>query len=210
MHRYQPGTWYPYLERSSMRIADPKTTAVVGGTICALADRRIRNLMVHTDKLQMRSTAKYIGILETNGMLSESKVLFGSEDEKRRTATVAAGPFDYSSRMTIGFRQLPYERWTATPLYQLSEAPGGHSIPKPVKVVLARDEIGKAIKPDPGRPQEVLQAMLDRESNREGLVIYSAEHAAGPAGLSLRLKFKTLDTNASYWLDTGTLWTNHG
>ena len=90
MHRYRPGPWYPFLERNGMRIADPKTTTVVGGTVCALADRRIRNFMVYTNKLQMRSTAKYIGVLEGNGKLAEDGVLFDNVDIKSLSNPTAA------------------------------------------------------------------------------------------------------------------------
>ena len=212
MHRYRPGPWYPYLERNGVRIADPKTTAVVGGTICALADRRIRNFMVYTDKLQMRSTAKYIGILESNGKLSERDVLFDNATLESLRRPAAAHPVDYYTRMTIGYRQLPFERWAATPFYELHETRGGNPIPKPVSVVFCREEVETRIDDDPTRPDDTLRALLDREASREGLMVESAMHLRDHSDFkeSLRLTFRTLDSNASYWLDTGTLWNQHG
>ncbi|ODN70709.1 virulence factor SrfB [Methylobrevis pamukkalensis] len=196
MHRYRPGNWYPFRSRDDTRIDDPKTATVVGGMLLALADRRIRNFMVYTDRLQMRSTARFIGELDGNNKLTADKVRFSD------SAPPAGGGEDrdvvrYYSRVIIGARQLPHERWIASPLYQLAEAKGGNAPPKPIRVRLERAEVDLADDDD---------AVLERESAREELKIVEAldPNGANVAG-SMFLTLRTMDDTASYWLDSGIL-----
>jgi len=205
MHLYQPGHWYPFLSRQDARITDPKTTAVVGGTLCAMADRRIKNFMVYTDAFQMRSTARFIGQLETNGMLKAEKVLFSEAELNDPKLASQPKSLPYYSRLTIGYRQLPFERWTATPLYELNETRGGNPIPKPVKVTLARSEVEREVDPDLDS-RRAQDAIFKRESAREELRIEEAETPTGsPVAASMTLSLRTLDANTNYWLDTGIL-----
>ncbi len=41
MHEYKVGSWFPYRDRITNRIGDPKSTAAVGGMLCTLAESRI-------------------------------------------------------------------------------------------------------------------------------------------------------------------------
>lgn len=206
MHRYRPGAWYPFLSRQDARIADPKTTAVVGGTLCAMADRRIRNFMVFTDAFQMRSTAKFIGPLERNGELKEAEVRF--TDAELYDSKLATRPkrLPYFSQQVIGYRQLPFERWTATPLYLLDEKAGGAKLQKPVMVSLRRSEVQLRLEETGDDPEKQRAELQKRESAREELEIEDAEANGGaPARDSMVLSLRTLDSNSSYWLDTGIL-----
>ncbi len=197
LHRYRPGTWYPFRSRDNTRIDDPKTATVVGGMLCALADRSIRNFMLYTDRLQMRSTARFIGELEGNNKLVPGKVLFSDADLADRRAAAAPRSLRYYSRIILGFRQLPHERWIASPLYQIAEAKGGNTPPKPIVVGLERAEVDLAEDGD---------AILDRESAREELRIVEAFDAMGsPVAQSMFLTLRTMDDTASYWLDSGIL-----
>ena len=118
--------------------------------------------------------------------------------------------------MAIGYRQLPYERWAATPFYELHEMRVGNTIPKPVAVTLIRDEVDQDIENDPRKLEKARMALLFREASLEGLSIGEALSAGATEGdrsdvrKSLRLTFRTLDSNASYWLDSGTLWNKNG
>ena len=57
LHQHRVGAWYPFKTRDNTRISDPKTATVVGGMLCALAQRQIVNLSIDTDRLTLRSTA---------------------------------------------------------------------------------------------------------------------------------------------------------
>lgn len=41
LHEYRIGAWYPFKTKDNVRISDPKTATVVGGLLCALAERNI-------------------------------------------------------------------------------------------------------------------------------------------------------------------------
>ena len=92
----------------------------------------------------------------------------------------------------VGFRQLPVERWTATPLYYLEfDNPQQASrLQLPLTVTLERAD------PDEGD-----------EARKEDFKIVEIEDAEGdtkpPSIVSLRLQ--TLKSEAGYWLDTGIL-----
>lgn len=208
MHQYRPGHWYPYLSAENARIADPKTTAVVGGTLCAVADRRIRGFMVFTDAFQMRSTARFIGPLKRHGELKDVDVLFTEADLSNPESMLRHREFNYFTEQAIGYRQLPFERWTATPLYMITEAHGGAEIAKPIRVSLMRSpvEFDSAADDLSKTSQKLAEEILMREDRREELTISDAQAPSGSSVTnSMVLALCTLDSNASYWLDTGIL-----
>ena len=110
--------------------------------LCALAERNIMNLAIDTNRLTMKSTAKYIGQLENDGVLPEENVdIAGNGTALKETEK----DIRYDTLMRIGFRQLPFKRWTASPLYKLS-LPAGERATRPIAVTLRRgapeDDVG--------------------------------------------------------------------
>jgi hypothetical protein len=195
MHDYRTDQWYPYRDRVTQKIGDPKTTVAVGAMLMALADNRIANFAVRTDAFQMRSTIRYIGEMEVTGQILENRVLFKDEDEVGKISKInMVGP------VHLGSRQLPLERWTTTPLYRLDfVSPEKMRGRTPVKVPITRRDFDD----DAEGTDEVLRS----EALKEAFSLMDGEDCDGggvkhKAELALRLH--TLGMRDDYWLDTGT------
>jgi hypothetical protein len=199
---YRVGTWYPFRGITNTHIDDPKTTAVVGAMLCALSESQITNFTLYSEFLRMRSTARFIGLLQGGTQLFDEKMLFRDVDlDEAGLAGEAA--FDFHSPVRIGYRQLPLERWVAMPLYKLTLSPSrsARSVRRPVRVTIARNTREAEEDSDP-------TALLASEATREEFVIQDAEDAGGaPVRRMMELKLDTLavETGDGYWLDTGIL-----
>ncbi|MER8511269.1 virulence factor SrfB [Mesorhizobium sp. M0142] len=199
---YRVGTWYPFRGLSNTHINDPKTTAVVGAMLCALSERQLTDFTLYSKYLRMKSTARYIGRLQGNATLPDERLLFSEVDLDAATASADEAEFDYHSPTRLGFRQLPLERWVATPLYKLTTAQmhSSRSINNPVRVTIGRN----VQVPEGDETGEI--ALLSSEATREEFVIQDAEDADGiPVKRLMELKLDTLavETGDGYWLDTG-------
>ena len=120
MHDFRIGSWYPFSDYRG-RIPDPKTTVVVGGILCALAEGHLEGFSLDVAALKLESTARYIGEVGNDGQIRKARVWFDidlnakNEVELMRSVT-------FANPVTIGFRQLPVERWTTTRLYHVDFA----------------------------------------------------------------------------------------
>ncbi len=199
MHRYRVGEWYPFRDPVTNEVGDPKTTVAVGGMLCALSASRIANFRLATERLQMRSTARFVGVMQSSGQIFEKDVIF--ED----TGRPAAGGEEEAelpvyNPVHIGFRQLADPDWTTTPLYLLDVA--NESVlrrPLPLKVTLKqRDSYA-----DPDNPEHNLR----REAAKEAFVVDYVEDGEGDACHrdDVRLVLQTLGPEEHYWLDTGVI-----
>lgn len=201
LHRYRVDVWYPFRSRSNVTIGDPKTTAVVGAMLCALAEGSIVNFSLQTHRLQMRSTARYIGELGSDGILEQSRVLFTAEELQKDGALEAEHKLKIYTRARLGYRQLPHPRWITNPLYLLSIDEGANSIPRPIEV-----SIGREVQQEEGAD---MASILEQEASKEELMVREAWDANGAdVRQSINLTFCTLqldDKSAEYWLDSGTL-----
>lgn len=190
MHRYPVGGWYPFRDAQA-RIEDPKTTAAVGAMLAALAEGRLENFLMRSSMLAMRSTAKIIGRMDISGQVRDSEVLLSGVDlEKPGEASFT---MSFAAPCFLGFRQLPVERWPATPLYAVEFA-NPDTVPKlalPLRLKIVRAEA------DP--------EAADAEARREDFRIEEIQDAAGgilrPSDVELRLQ--TMKSEAGYWRDTG-------
>jgi hypothetical protein len=194
MHRYAVGGWYPFRDANA-RIEDPKTSAAVGAMLCALAEGRLESFLMRTSQLAMKSTARFIGRMEISGQIREQGVLLSEVDLEKRpnagdgvefTMTFAAPTF-------LGFRQLPIERWPATPLYALEFA-NPESVPRmalPLRVKIRRADM------DPDAPGQ--------EEKREDFRVEEIEDAEGTAlrRTDVEIRLQTMKSEAGYWRDTG-------
>jgi len=194
MHHYRVGHWYPFSDVNA-RIEDPKTTAVVGGMLCALSEGVLEGFLLRSSRLKMRSTARFIGEMELSGQIRRDRVLFSDIDLDARQGAGAGGEpaqLKFYAPMFIGFRQLPIERWTATPLYYLEfQNPQSASrMNLPLTVTLERaegDEGDDAFKED--------FHIADIEDT-EGAAMRKSD---------VILRLQTLKSEQGYWLDTGIL-----
>ncbi|MET7247998.1 virulence factor SrfB [Methylobacterium sp. EM32] len=206
LHQYQAGTWYPFRERDNRRIGDPKTTTAVGGMLCALAEGQLTNFTLFTRRLGLRSTARYIGELELSGQLRDAGLAFRDVDldapaSARREGPVMRASLRYYAPMRLGYRQLPVERWIATPLYRLRMAAGQEvtGLRLPLEITLERSGDGR---PDDEGPD----ALMRSESMKEEFEITAAHDADGiDVRRRVELVLDTLASEQGYWLDTGIL-----
>ena len=194
MHMYRVGNWYPFRDTNG-RIDDPKTTAAVGGMLCALAEGQIEGFLLRSSLLGMRSTARYVGEMEISGQILDERVLFADIDLEAAEAPAgdAAARLKFWSPTFLGFRQLGTERWPATPLYFLDFADPARAarMALPLQITIERPDL------DDEAPEEL----------KEDFRITEIEEADGtakrPGDVSMRLQ--TLKVEAGYWLDTGVL-----
>jgi len=197
---YPPGDWYPFGGSSRFPIGDPKTATVVGCMLGALSERQITNFTIFTDRLAMRSTANYIGPLERNGKLKQDNVLFVA-DGLDQSGTAPEAKVAWYAPMPIGFRQLPLERWVATPMYRIKVigTDASQSIPKPVEITLERELPEEVQEYDP-------KLFSVEEAKKEELRIVDAEAANGATvKRSFELVLDSIGSDTGYWLDSGVL-----
>jgi hypothetical protein len=93
----------------------------------------------------------------------------------------------------LGFRQLPIERWPATPLYALEFA-NPESVPRmalPLRIKIRRADM------DPDAPGQ--------EEKREDFRVEEIEDAEGTAlrRSDVEIRLQTMKNEAGYWRDTG-------
>jgi hypothetical protein len=123
MQGYRTGGWYPFHKNG--RIDDPKSTASVGAMLCLLSEQRnITNFYFRANLLKPYSTIKHIGVLDENGVLSDSNVLYRdvTTDEGRlklHDENVEGPQLEVKGTLILGYRQLSIDRWVASPLYRV-------------------------------------------------------------------------------------------
>jgi hypothetical protein len=202
LHQYQAGNWYPFRSRDNRRISDPKTTTAVGGMLCALSESQVTNFTMFTSRLGLRSTAKFIGEIEIDGRLLDDKIYFNNVDlDAKQQDSDQRHTFKYYAPIRLGYRQLPLERWIASPLYRLRLRAGLDTaqIKAPIAVTMERASDGVVNEDAP-------EALIQSESMKEDFRIADAYDANGvEVSRKMELVLNTLDDEQGYWLDTGIL-----
>lgn len=201
MHRFKVGNWYPFRDRSG-QIGDPKTTVAVGALLCSLAsERRITGISMSSEGLAHRSTARYIGLVENTGRIKTHNVLIDTEAASRRGTDSIEASLLMDQPVLLGYRQLPLQRWQATPLYFLSfvDSPDERRIreayKKPWRVYLRQDFHQDLPGSKPELEPEILN--IDRvETTGHDIQEVPARHAVD-------IRLQTMYMEAGYWLDTG-------
>ena len=190
MHQYKVGRWYPFRDRTD-RIDDPKTTVAVGALLCNLAEAQIDGFVLAKSKLKMKSTARFIGVMELSGLIRNDQLLFSNIDldgKKRRDDGICT--LSAFLPATLGFRQLALERWPAAPLYTIEYANPANAarLKLPLKIMIERAE------PDD-----------DDEAKREDFRVSEVQDAEGTSlrGSDVIMRLQTLKSLSGYWLDTG-------
>ena len=163
--------------------------------LCHACAGEVEGFNVRSGEIKMRSTARYIGAMERSDKILNNKIVFSGinldKDERNVADKVAVTP-----PVFVGFRQLPLERWTSTPLYylQFKNRKRIAELEMPITVTLERND-----------PEDE-----DDEEALEGFQISEAEDARGEDCTNdLSLTFQTLrverEQEAGYWLDSGVL-----
>ena len=193
MHDYDVGNWYPFSGRLG-RIGDPKTTVVVGALLCTLAStRRIQDFALDESALVIESTANFVGRIFQGQILVEDVILGASQEAEFETNSK---PVVFNAPLYLGFRQLPLERWPATPLFFLDfPEPPSSALERtlPWTVEFARSEVDKERSPE--------RAALAVERLRINKIRDKFDKELRPNQLALRLQ--TLMEEGGYWTDTG-------
>lgn len=193
MHRYRVGDKYPFRDAAN-RIEDPKTTAVVGAALSVQAEGRLRNFTLRTRELVMRSTARIIGKMDNNGQIRKTSELLTNLDLDGPPAEDVSFTVSFQSTTQIGFRQLPCERWTATPLYMMefTNPENAQNLDLPLKVTVRRKDI---------------EGDDDDPAAREDFRVEEISDARGDTQPQqvVRLRLQTINDQDGYWRDTGRL-----
>ncbi|MDS4040094.1 MAG: virulence factor SrfB [Candidatus Competibacter sp.] len=185
LHAYRVGDWYPFRAVSG-RLTDPKTTAAVGAMVCALSEGQLYKFNLRSRELGMKSTARFVGVLEQTGRLKQENVLFANLELEDRKIRLPEATFDFYAPVFLGFRQLGVERWPATPLYRVTFAQPRDARARalPLKVTLERSTDENA------DLDFKVAGVADADGNQQ------------PGGV-VQLKLQTLKDEYGYWLDTG-------
>jgi hypothetical protein len=191
MHQYRVGSWYPFRDLFG-RIEDPKTTVAVGAMLAGVAESQIEGFSMLTSRLAIRSTVRYIGEMELENQIKNASLLFSDVDLDSKKKQDAGARVRFYSPVSIGFRQLPLERWPATPLYFLDfkDAESAQRMQRPLTAVLERSD-----------PE------AEDEAAKEDFIVTSVEDAEGATLRSsdVVLRLQTMKSAEGYWLDTGAL-----
>ena len=201
MNAYRVEGWYPFWSPGG-RIADPKTTGVVGAMLCALSESDLRNFHCNTSKLQPASTVRFVGEMELSGQIRNQNLFFRGIDLDATAAEEQSATFSFAAPIFIGFRQLPLERWKATPFYSVSFASQEakdearkRGVPYQVSLIYQRRSV------TPRSAGEGAAELFD-----EGVFKIDAITAADGSSVrqsALLLELKTIRDDHGYWLDTG-------
>lgn len=201
MHSYKTGAWYPFLDRLTQRIGDPKSTVAVGAMLIAMSQARIENFTVDTTAFRMRSTARYIGVMERSGQILDSNLLFQDVDlDHKPRGNELRADVDLYGPTRIGSRQLALERWQATPLYKLDITTRAAAEMRPLKVRIERAE-QETLDSEDATAAAALELQAAREAFRVDEVSDRNGDQRKPEEVSLRLQ--TLGFADDYWIDTG-------
>jgi hypothetical protein len=156
---------------------------------------------MRTSALSMKSTARFLGRMELSGQILNSNILLKDPDREVVKRPVGGEPpevkfeMEFRAPVSLGFRQLPLERWPAAKLYVLEYA-NPDSVPKlslPLKLTIQRSDID----PERANSEELREEfsiveVMDAEKDRQlkSLVV---------------MRLQTEQSEAGYWRDTGTL-----
>lgn len=194
MHKYKVFNWYPF-RSNDFRISDPKTTAVVGAMLCLICEGRMEGFHMKSGEIKMRSTARYIGLMNQRGEITPENVLLENVDLDSGEGVVGftvamEGP------IFIGFRQLNLARWKTQPLFFLSvrDPDKSDKLVPPIKIRMERDTLNDD----------------DDESALEVFKVVDAVDAMGKLCRNdISFRVQTLRTeklaDSGYWLDSGVL-----
>ena len=195
MDSYGVGNWYPF-SSPNFKINDPKTTAAVGAMLCQVCEGQVEGMLLRASEIKMKSTARYIGIMERNDQILNQRLIFSDVDldkkENQRSNTVALTPPAF-----IGYRQLPLERWKTTQLWylHLEDLSKVAQLTMPLSITLERTT---------GLDD-------DDEGSKEAFVVSDVRDAKklDLQRDELKLTFQTMrverEQEAGYWLDSGVL-----
>jgi len=190
MQGFRSGTWYPFHRFGC--IGDPKTTAAVGAMLCTISEGGLPNFLFRSDKLNLKSTTRFIGKLTKDSQIPSADVFYGDVKLDDPDYELPPGKsFDFRGAMWLGFRQLPIERWRASLIYVLDyadeESRRRYHPKTPLQVTLKRD----------------IGGVRNGETERFEIAEVQAGDGTSLNRRGLKLQLQTLPDDSGYWLDSG-------
>ncbi|MDR0826275.1 MAG: virulence factor SrfB [Desulfovibrio sp.] len=200
MSQYKVGAWYPFADVSGT-ITDPKTTVVVGGILCSLAEGHLEGFSFDPSGIVPKSTARFIGEMDYNGQIKNPKVWFEVDVNAREEKTYIRD-ISFSNAITVGFRLLDVERWTTTRFYVLDfadeDARRASSGKTPYSLRLSltlreidEDEFGVVAE---GTERDEGEFRIEEITDRYGSPVKAKD---------VEMRLQTLPLDEGLWLDTG-------
>jgi hypothetical protein len=168
--------------------------------LCTLADSQITNFTLFSHRLAMRSTANYIGVIERDGKMRDGSVLFAADAVQTKIEPQTA-EVNWFAPMPLGFRQLPIERWVATPMYRIKPTASSsfQAIQKPVTIILEREL------PEELEDYESRNFSASEAQKEELRIVEATARDGANVTRSFGLFLDTLANEDGYWLDSGIL-----
>ena len=197
LHHYRVSNWYPYRDPHG-RIADPKTTVVIGAMLCALAEGQLEAFSFRSSELHPQSTARFVGEMELSGQILNSKVFFRELDLDSDEARELTHAFSFEAPLFIGFRQLEAERWPATPFYRL-----GFADQQAIANARGRLPYQVTVSFTSGPRNDAASGSAELDEGEFKIEEVSAADGAPVRREDLTLRLQTLGNHEGYWLDTG-------
>ena len=219
MSQYHVGPWYPFAS-SQGKITDPKTTVVTGAILCTLAENSIEGFVFDSSRLELKSTARFIGQLDDKVLPREMVWFPNKNPDKKKGEDEYTKVIEFSSPITIGFRQLEVPRWTISRGWKMDFANDearqqsiGHT-PYEVRVKFEMPGLEDEIDNVPAAEKDI-QAKLDQpvipneaDSVQERKFNGGNVELEPVSGRPVRITLCTIDEGeeAGCWMDTGVLY----
>lgn len=221
MREYQVGVWYPFANAEG-KISDPKTTVVTGAILCILSENSIEGFVFDSSKLELKSTARFIGQMDVQGTLPSEMVWFpNTNPDRKRGETEDIKVVQFSAPITIGYRQIEAGRWSATRCWRMEFASEeaqhkaqGHT-PYEVKVEFVRPEQDEGLEDIPESDRDI-RAKLDEpridytdpEAVQGRKMSGGMEELVPVPGKPVDIKLRTLakQEEDGCWMDTAVLY----
>jgi hypothetical protein len=194
MSNYQIESWYPF-QTNNGKIADPKTTGVVGALI-AVSDGNLLNIHFKSNNLSASSTVKFIGQMRNNQQILQNDLLFQGCDLTITNSDTLADSLKLATPVNFGFRQFNVERWKTTPMYSLrfsnqsaSQRASVLGLPYTVKISYERETDFET-----NQLEQEGFLKIDEIESSDGSYVDPSD---------LELVFRTLWDGDGHWFDTG-------
>ncbi len=190
MHGYRTGGWYPFHRNG--RIDDPKSTAAVGAMICLLSQEgKVPNFYFRSASFKPYSTIRYLGRIDNTNAIEDAAVYYRDINLDDDDYELPETSFTVPGTLPIGFRQIPADRWPASPLYTLSIDDARVR----AKVIANETTVKVQLRIKPKRANS---------AHREAFEIADVQ---GASRSQLKLKLNTManDGMTQYWLDSGSV-----
>ena len=190
LHHYRVGDWYPFRD-NNLRIDDPKTTAVVGAMIGAVASGRLAGFGLLINEYRHVSTARFIGKIDAEQQIKNQDVYFADVDLEDVEQGLPDTTAPFANKIVIGFRQLLIERWPASQLYVLD---------------YRDDRTAQRLRAgDPLRVKFSIVSKRDESTETLRIDEIVTEGGDSVANAQLILRLQTLQDQNGYWFDTGVI-----